>query len=80
MRARGYAASHAQAKTAAHKNAPKRTKDGPPDLVYCPYTIAVYTRAGKPGVVYLAHRKYPETAALNPVAGLIDGIVADASK
>ncbi len=52
----------------------------PHNLVYCPYTIAIYTLPGKPGVVYLAHRKYPRSAALKPVADLLDGIVADASK
>lgn len=52
----------------------------PRNLVYCPYTIAVYTLPGKPGVVYLAHRKYPGSAALKAVADLLDGIVADASK
>jgi len=52
----------------------------PRNLVYCPYTIAVYTLPGKPGVVYLAHRKYPQTAALKPVDKLLAGIVADALK
>ena len=52
----------------------------PQNLVYCPYTIAVYTLPGKAGVVYLAHRAYPAIAALKPVAELLDGIVADASK
>ena len=52
----------------------------PQNLAYCPYTIAAYTLPGRPGVVYLAHRKYPQTAALKPVADLIDGIVADASR
>lgn len=52
----------------------------PHNLVYCPYTIAVYTLPGKPGVVYLAYRKYPQTAALKPVDKLISGIIADASK
>ena len=52
----------------------------PQNLVYCPYTIAVYTLPGKSGVVYLAHRKYPRTATLKPVADLLDGIVADATK
>ena len=56
------------------------TEADPRNLVYCPYTIAVYTLPGKPGVVYLAHREYPRNAALKPVADLIDGIVADASK
>jgi uncharacterized protein (DUF302 family) len=56
------------------------TEADPQHLVYCPYTIAIYTLPGKPGVVYLAHRKYPDTAALKPVAELVDGIVADASK
>lgn len=52
----------------------------PQNLVYCPYTIALYTLPGKPGVVYLAHRKYPGNAALDPVTKLLDGIIADASK
>jgi uncharacterized protein (DUF302 family) len=52
----------------------------PQNLVYCPYTIAVYTLPGKPGVVHLAHRQYPRTAALKPVADLLEGIVADATK
>ena len=50
----------------------------PRNLVYCPYTIAVYTLPGKPDVVYLAYRKYPQTAALKPVDKLLAGIVADA--
>jgi uncharacterized protein (DUF302 family) len=52
----------------------------PRNLVYCPYTIAVYTLPGKSGTVYLARREYPATAALKPVAKLIDGIVADVAK
>jgi uncharacterized protein (DUF302 family) len=52
----------------------------PSNLVYCPFTIAVYTTPGKPGVVYLAHRKYPPTAALKPVTDLLQGIIADATK
>ena len=52
----------------------------PRNLVYCPYTIAIYTLQGKPSMVYLAHRKYPDTAALKPVADLVDGIVANALK
>ncbi len=56
------------------------TEADPRNLVYCPYTIAIYSLPGKPGVVYLAHRRYPQTAALKPVADLIAGIVADASK
>jgi uncharacterized protein (DUF302 family) len=52
----------------------------PVNLVYCPYTVAVYTLPGKPGVVYLAYRKYPRTAALKPVDKLLAGIIADASK
>ena len=52
----------------------------PHNLVYCPYTIAIYTLPQKPGVVYLAHRKYPRTAALKPVVDLLEGIIADASK
>ena len=52
----------------------------PRNLVYCPYTISVYTLPDKPGLVYLAHRKYPHTKALKPVADLLDGIFADATK
>ena len=52
----------------------------PRNLVFCPYTIAVYTLPEKPGVVYLAHRKYPQNAALKPVTDLLQGIIADASK
>jgi len=56
------------------------TEAEPQNLVYCPYTVAIYTLQGKPDVVYLAHRKYPDTAALKPVANLVDSIVDDASK
>jgi hypothetical protein len=52
----------------------------PQNLVYCPYTIAVYTLPGKADVVYLARRDYPRSAALSPIARLLDGIIADASK
>ena len=52
----------------------------PRNLVFCPYTIAVYTLPGKPGTVYLAYRKYPQNAALKPVDKLLAGIIADASK
>ena len=52
----------------------------PRNLVYCPYTIAVYTLPGKSGVVYLARRGYPQSAELKPVAELLDGIIADASR
>jgi len=52
----------------------------PQHLVHCPFTIAVYTVPGQPGVVYLGHRKYPQTAALKPVADLLQGIVAAATK
>ena len=52
----------------------------PKNLVYCPYTIAVYTLPGKADVVYLAYRKYPKTAALKPVDKLLSDIIADAAK
>jgi len=56
------------------------TEADPQNLVYCPFTIAIYTLPGQPGVVYLAHRKYPQTTALKPVADLLQGIIADATK
>ncbi len=52
----------------------------PQHLVYCPYTIAVYTLPEKPGAVYLARRKYPRNSALKPVADLVQGIIVDATK
>ena len=52
----------------------------PQNLVYCPYTIAIYTQPGKPGVVYLAHRKFPQSAALKPAADLLRAIIADVLK
>jgi hypothetical protein len=56
------------------------TEADPRHLVYCPYTIAVYTLPGQPGMVYLAHRTYPRAAALKPVADLLQGILADVLK
>jgi len=52
----------------------------PQNLVYCPYTIAVYTLPGETGKVHPARRRYPQTPALKPVAALIDGIIADVLK
>jgi len=52
----------------------------PRNLVYCPYTIAIYTLPDQPNRVYMAYRRYPPTAALKPVAELLQGIVAAASK
>lgn len=52
----------------------------PRNIIYCPYTIAVYTLPGKAGTVYLAYPAHPSTAALKPVTELLKGIVADASK
>ena len=51
----------------------------PRNIIYCPYTIAIYTLPAKPGVVYLAYRSHPETAPLKPVVDLLKGIVADVS-
>ncbi len=56
------------------------TEADPQNLVYCPFTIAIYTLPGRPDVVYLAHRKYPQTTALKPVTDLLQGIIADATK
>lgn len=46
------------------------------NIVFCPFTIAIYTVPGKPGVVHLAYRRPP--SALKAVEELLKGIVADA--
>ena len=58
----------------------------PHNIVFCPYTIALYVLPKEPGKVYLAYRKPPATGsaqsmkALREVARLLDGIVRDALK
>lgn len=46
------------------------------NIVYCPYTIAIYTLPGKPDVVHLAYRRPPPN--LNFVEKFLKDIVADA--
>ena len=58
----------------------KMMEADPHNLVYCPYTIAVYTLPGKPDTVYLARRAFPKTAALKPVVSMLDAIIADATQ
>ncbi len=54
-----------------------------PHLVaYCPYEIAVYSLAGRPGTIYLSYRHidWPDPQdrpVLDAVEGLLDGIVRD---
>jgi len=58
----------------------------PHNIVFCPYSIAVYTLPDKPGTVFVAYRKpspsgSPQSAdALRAVGRLLDDIVEDALK
>jgi len=55
------------------------------NIVFCPYTIAVYSSLADPGTVHVAYRRPLRTdgspasqAALNEVEKLLDGIVREA--
>lgn len=48
------------------------------NLVFCPYTIAVYTVPEEPAKVFIAYRKPPAGPAFVPVESLLKGIVAEA--
>jgi len=50
----------------------------PHQIVFCPYTIAVYTLPNEPGVVYVAFRSPPQRKGMEEVRKLLDGIVRDA--
>lgn len=50
----------------------------PRNLVYCPYTIAVYTLPAQPGKVFVSYRKPPSGPAFAPVDSLLQGIVREA--
>ena len=58
----------------------------PRNIVFCPYTIAIYVLPDEPGKVYLAYRKPLATGpgrsmrALRDVGKLLDAIVQDALK
>jgi uncharacterized protein (DUF302 family) len=52
----------------------------PQNLVYCPYTIAVYTVPGQPGKVFVAYRKPPPGPAFAPVESLLKEIVGEAAR
>ena len=52
----------------------------PRNLVYCPYTIAVYTLPGERGVVHLSYRRPPEAPGMRPVAELLDAIAKEATR
>lgn len=50
----------------------------PHQIVFCPYTIAVYTLPGEPGTVYVAYRSPPRAKGMDDVRKLLDEIVRDA--
>lgn len=48
------------------------------NLVFCPFTIAVYTLPEQSEKVFIGYRKPPADPAFVPVESLLKGIVADA--
>jgi uncharacterized protein (DUF302 family) len=50
----------------------------PHQIAICPYTIAVYTLPGEPGVVYVSYRRPPGTKGMANVRKLLDEIVREA--
>lgn len=50
----------------------------PRNLVFCPYTIAIYTLADKPGEVFIARKALPTGPAYEPIDALLRDIVAEA--
>lgn len=63
----------------------KTMETDPHNMVFCPYTLVVYSPASEPGKVYVAYRRpvLPDgsdaaRAALKDVEALLDGIARDA--
>lgn len=52
----------------------------PRNIVYCPYTIAVYTLPGQPGRVFLAYRMLPAGPGLDAANTLVQEITAEAQR
>ncbi|GAB4179470.1 MAG: hypothetical protein Fur0039_23680 [Rhodocyclaceae bacterium] len=52
----------------------------PRNLVYCPYSIAVYSLAKEPGVVYVAYRKPGNAPGMAGVGKLLAAIVTEAKR
>ena len=56
----------------------------PRNIIFCPYTIALYVLPNEPGKVYVTYRKPPATGsaqsikAMREVGKLLDGLVRDA--
>lgn len=50
----------------------------PRNLVFCPYSIAIYTLADKPGEVFIARKALPTGPAYAPIDALLGDIVAEA--
>jgi uncharacterized protein (DUF302 family) len=50
------------------------------NLVFCPYTIAIYTVPDKPGEVFLARKTLPTGPAFEPIDALLKDIVAEAAR
>lgn len=50
----------------------------PHQIAICPYTIAVYTLPGEPGLVYVSYRRPPRTNGMDNVHKLLGEIVREA--
>jgi len=52
----------------------------PRNLVFCPYSLAIYTLEDKPGEVFIARKVLPAGPAYAPIDALLGDIVAEASR
>ena len=50
----------------------------PRNIVYCPYSISLYTLPNQPAAVQVAIRPLPDTPAFSAARALLQGILADA--
>lgn len=81
-----YAAGQGQAFTFCSAVLSRKTMEADPhNMVFCPYTLVVYSTAAEPGKVYVAYRRplLPDgseaaRAALKEVEALLDGIAREA--
>jgi len=50
----------------------------PAHIVFCPYTIAIYTLPGQAGTVHVAYRRLPELPGLDEARQLLPAITREA--
>lgn len=52
----------------------------PRNLIYCPYSIAIYTVPDQPGQVFIARKPMPAGEVFAPIDQLLKDIVAEAAR